>query len=174
MSEPSIKDVIKRLEEVEKRLTVSEDIEQIKQLQIRYLTAHTFNDGDGEAAGFADDATCLIGSNPPLIGKEAILKFTVGHADMLKSMARSQTPEGKEPIPTSGHFILHPVITVEGNKARGTWMQYCLTSDPLTMHLLYYVQAVYDVEYVKRDGKWHIYYMKWTPRSEPRGWGEHK
>lgn len=64
MAEPTIKEVIQRLEEIEKRLTVNEDIEQIKQLQIRYLTAHTSNDGTNEAEGLADDATCLIGTRP--------------------------------------------------------------------------------------------------------------
>lgn len=173
MTETNLDEIIKRLEELEKRVTVTEDIEEIKQLTIRYLTGHTLNDGALEAEGFAEDATFIIGSMEPFVGKKAISEFVISHAENLKSQNPFVGPKPLENIPTSGHFILHPVISVNGDKAAGTWMQYCLTSEPLTMHLLYFVQALYDIEYVKREGKWQIYYMKWTPRSEPRGWGEH-
>ena len=172
MADKTMDEVLKRLDELEKRVTVAEDIEQIKQVTIRYMTGHTLNDGAMEAEGFADDATFIVGPKP-LVGKEIITKFAVGHAEGLKAMNPFPGPNPPEVIPSSGHFILHPVITVDSDKAKGSWMQYCLTAEPLTMHLLYYVQALYDIEYVKRDGKWQIYYLKWTVRSEPRGWGSH-
>jgi hypothetical protein len=178
MAENSLEEVMKRLEEMDKRLTaaqaeldkritVAEDIEQIKQLTIRYITGHTLNNGELEAEGFADDATFYMGPGP-LVGKEAITKFAVGHAEGLKASTPFTGPYKLEKVPADGHFIVHPVITVDGDKAKGTWMQYCLSADPITMHMLYYVQALYDIEYVKRNGKWQFYTMKWTPRIEPR------
>ena len=38
--EKKLAEVMQRLDEMEKRVTVAEDIKQIKQLQIRYLTGH--------------------------------------------------------------------------------------------------------------------------------------
>jgi hypothetical protein len=166
-------EALRLLEETRQRLAVVEDIEQIKQLQIRYLTGHTFNDGEMEAEGFADDAIFYMGPSP-LKGKEAITKFANEHAEMLKSLVPYTGPYQLEKVPTDGHFIVHPVISVDGDTAKGTWMQYCLTADPTTMQMLYYVQALYDVEYVKRNGKWYIYSMKWTPRIQPRGSGRPK
>jgi ketosteroid isomerase-like protein len=165
--EKKLAEAMQRIDELEKRITVAEDIEQIKQLQIRYLTGHTLNDGEAEAEGFADDATFFI-AEEPLEGKEAITKFVTDHANMLKALSPYTGPYELEKVPTDGHFILHPVISVDGDKATGTWMQYCLSSEPVTMQMLYYVQALYEVEYVKRNGRWQIYHMKWTPRIGPR------
>ena len=57
-------EVIQRLDKAEKRISAAEDIEQIKQLTLRYITGHTMNDGELEAEGFADDAVFEIGQRP--------------------------------------------------------------------------------------------------------------
>ena len=165
--EEKLAEALQRIDELEKRITVTEDIEQIKQLQIRYVTGHTFNDGDLEAEGFADDATLEI-AGVPISGKEAILKFAREHAEELKTQKSWAGPFDFEKVPTDGHLMIHPVISVDGDKATGTWMQYSLTAEPITMSLLYYIQSIYDVEYVKRNGKWQIYHMKFIPRIQPR------
>jgi hypothetical protein len=168
MAEETLAEVMKRLDEMERRLTVAEDIEQIKQLTIRYITGHTLNDGALEAEGFADDAT-FDRDGQMTVGKEAIAKFTVNHAEALKASTPFTGAYQLPKVPTDGHFIVHPVISVDGDRAEGTWMQYCLSAEPVTMHIVYYVQALYDIEYVKRNGKWQFHSVKWTPRIQPRG-----
>lgn len=165
--EKKLAEALQRIEELEKRVTVTEDIEQIKQLQIRYVTGHTFNDVELEAEGFADDATLEI-AGAPIVGKEAILKYAREHAEELKTQKGWIGPFDFEKVPTDGHLMIHPVISVDGDKATGTWMQYALTAEPITMSLLYYIQSIYDVEYVKRNGEWQIYHMKFIPRIQPR------
>jgi hypothetical protein len=164
MTEKNLEEVLQRLDAMEKRLRVAEDIEQIKQLTIRYMTGHTLNDGDLEAEGYADDATFVLG-NAPMVGKETIHKWVKNHAEMVKAQG---APWKLKNVPTEGHFILHPVISIDGDKAKGSWMQYCLVAEPRTMQLLYFVQALYDIEYVRKDGRWQISYLRWMPRIEPR------
>ena len=172
MAEENMAEIIKRLNELEKKAQVAEDIEQIKQLHNRYINAHTTDDADGQMECFADDATFACGtSHPPMVGKAAIEKFT--RMEPPPEAAAQAGPMPKDQIPAAGHFIVHPIIKVNGDKATGSWLQYCLHSDQATMHVLFWVQGFYDVEYVKRNGEWKISYMKWEPRSEPRGFGEH-
>lgn len=166
--EKKLAEALQRIDELEKRVTVTEDIEQIKQLTIRYVTGHTFNDGDLEVEGFTDDATLEVGDTS-MVGKEAILKFAREHAEAMKTEKGWVGPFNFEKVPTDGHLMIHPVISVEGDKAKGSWMQYALTAEPITMTLLYYIQSIYDIEYVKRNGSWQIYHMKFMPRIQPRG-----
>ena len=76
-----------------------------------------------------------------------------------------------EPGPIDGHLLVHPMITVDGDSARGNWMLYALIAEPRSMTILYYTSAIYDIEYIKRDGRWQMKRMKWTPRIGPRGGG---
>jgi hypothetical protein len=106
------------------------------------------------------------------VGKKALTKFFREHSEEIKAIDPFVGPYKLEKIRTDGHFLIHPVISVAGDRATGTWMEYNLTSEPITMTLLYLVQATYDVEYVKRDGKWLIYSLDFQRTIEPVRPGE--
>ena len=94
---------IQRLDELEKRVKVTEDIEQIKQLFWRYINARTLRDSQAELDCFAEDGALNIGDNP-VKGKTALAEF----------IAANETIEGVKvkPVPTEGQFLVHPLITV--------------------------------------------------------------
>jgi ketosteroid isomerase-like protein len=144
------------LEEMEKRLKVVEDIEQIKQLHYRYINALTFIDWDDIIDCFAEDSSIDVQFGGLIKGKAAIAKF---FHEML-----SQIHIGKE-----GIFMVHPVITVHGDNAKGNWLMYMMYADHRTWQSRYWIQGIYDAEYVRVDGQWKFHHLQWRPRLEPPG-----
>lgn len=141
------------LEEMEKRLRVLEDIEQIKQLQYRYLNCIMFAEWDEIMDCFAEDCT-MIG----LKGKAAIAKnfkdfIALGH-------------HGAE-----GDFEVHPIISVDGDKATGNWITYFMYFYPRTRQSLFWVQGAYEMEYVRENGEWKISNLDWIERIGLPGGG---
>lgn len=145
------------LQEVSKRLKVVEDIEEIKQLQIHYVNCLQHAQYDDMIDCFAEDcAIQLFGPEEPITGKVAVAKtFREGI---------SQTHFGQE-----GDVLLHPIISVDGDKAKGTWTIYLLYFHPQTHQSLFWVQGFYDMEYVRENGKWKFSLMKWTKGLSPEG-----
>lgn len=93
-----------------KRVTLSEDIEEIKQL--RYVNALIEADWDAVMECFAEDATFfayLI--QEEIKGKAAIEKW------FKESIAKNHV--GKE-----GDFVVHPIISVDGDTATDSWLLY--------------------------------------------------
>lgn len=162
MTEESLQVLTQRLNEMEKRLKVSEDIEQIKQLHMRYQNAHTFHNAQDELDCWAEDCTFVGGDGEeiPIKGKEAIAK----------TIKQTESPwkESAEPIP-DGAFVVHPLITVDGDKANGNWLMYDMHSHPRTYQSLFWIQGIYNCEYVRENGEWKISYLRWRPRIHPPG-----
>ena len=99
------------LAETQGRLRVVEDIEQIKQLQYRYLNAVMYTDWDIIPDMFAEDGAIKFGKNmDKRTGKAAILEYFKGHI--------AQHHVGLE-----GDFEIHPLIKVDGDKATGNWVK---------------------------------------------------
>jgi hypothetical protein len=151
---PGIDELLLRIEALEKRVHVAEDIEAIKQLQNRYVNHLSFSEmGMNEIVDcFTDDAKIEVG--PPVSpGKEGIAVFfqTIkpGHS-------------GRE-----GNFVVHPIIKVNGDNATGKWLIYMMYSYQLTGQMLFWMQGVYDMEYKRVNGEWKISSMKWTRRIGP-------
>jgi len=151
---PGTDELLQRIEALEKRVQVAEDIEAIKQLHYRYVNHLTFSEmGMTEIVDcFTDDAKIEVG--PPVSpGKEGIAAFfeTIkpGHS-------------GKE-----GNFVVHPIIKVNGDKATGKWLIYMMYNYQLTGQMLFWMQGVYDMEYKRQNGEWKISSMKWTRRIGP-------
>jgi len=147
---------------VEERLQRLEAIEEIQQLHTHYVNIYSgFEKGDVGSL-FAKDGVCAAFPGEPIKGREAIAKLyaRVTHAD--------GTQEGLDNS-KNGVFAVHPMITVEGEKAKATWMFLNLVSHPTTNQMLFFVQGIYDAEYVKEDGKWKFSYLKWTARIVPEG-----
>lgn len=143
-----------KLEEIEKRLKVLEDVEEIKKLHYHYLNCLTKVDWDKLFDCFTDNAVLNVGAHGVKRGKAEIIPlyrnvFSKGHV-------------GKE-----GNFVVHPIITVEGDKAKGSWLLYIMHLDPAQEKALDWAQGYYDMEYVRENGKWKISYMGWQRRLGP-------
>jgi hypothetical protein len=146
----------KRLTEMEKRLGVVEDVEEIKQLHHQYINCVSRAEWDKIMDCFSEEPTTDFGGWDVIKGREAIFKqfkdgLSVAHI-------------GRE-----GNFIVHPIISVDGDKATGEWWMYQMWQYERTGQSLFWVQAVYDAEYVKEKEKWKISYLKWRSRVAPPG-----
>jgi hypothetical protein len=146
-----------QIEELEKRLKTLEDIEEVKKLQLTYINALIICDWDKVEDCFAKDGVVDFKESGILNGIKAISK------DFRERI--SQTHIGKE-----GIMALHPIITVDGDKAKGTWTFYHFTYHPRDFvdfpveKAPDWVQGLYDMEYKRVDGKWKISLLKWRSR----------
>jgi hypothetical protein len=148
------------LEEMERRIRNLEDIEAIKQLQVRYVNCLTTIDWDGLVDCFTVDAVVDL-TVGKVKGKEAI-------EDFFKKKI-SITHVGLE-----GNFVVHPVISVEGDKARGSWLLYTYFSLPHKIQINPsptadvdapdWMQGYHEMEYVKERSFWKISLLRWTRR----------
>jgi ketosteroid isomerase-like protein len=154
--EKKLKETEKRLTEAERRITINEDIEQIKQLHIRYMNALTFVKWDDVIDCFAEDSSLDVQFGGLIKGKAKIARF-------FKEML-SQIHIGKE-----GIFAIHPQITVDGDRAKGNWLMYIMYADYRTWQSRYWIQGIYDAEYVRVKGNWKFSHLQWRPRLEPPG-----
>jgi len=156
----TLEEMMEKFASMEKRLQVMEDIESIKQLHKRYMNAHTFVEVDDEIACYSENATLDIGEQ--FKGKAAI-------ADITNKIGAIERPKHEE-NPTKGAFIVHPIITVDGDKATGRLIQYELEADPDTHESKSWFQAIYDAEYLRENGEWKISYLKWRPNVPKMDW----
>jgi ketosteroid isomerase-like protein len=139
------------LEELEKRIGTLEDIEAIKEMHRKYVYGLICQQWDDMVECFTEDATAAIAEHEPRRGKTEIAK-------LLKDVIAKQVSWDW------GHFVTQPVISVEGDKARGHWILYLFFPEPEVKWL----QARYDCEYVKMDGKWKFSDLKFkAPWPEP-------
>jgi hypothetical protein len=147
-----------RLEMMEKRLTEIEDIEKIKQVQIKYVNCLTFGKYEEDFFDlFTDDAVAdVFDGSAVATGKEQLKKLFLGPI--------ASVHKGKE-----GNYVVHPLITVDGDRAKGNWLVYLQFVYPTNNMPLFWVQGVYDCEYAKTNGKWQISHMKFRMRLAPEG-----
>jgi len=148
------------LEEFEKRLRTLEDIEEIKQLQAHYVNCLTTTEWDELIDCFVENAVVDLHSGFAR-GKEAI-------AELYKEKI-SITHIGME-----GNFVVQPIISVEGDRAKGSWLLYIQFSLPHKMRVAPamtaeedapdWMQGFYEMEYVRENGKWKISSLKWRRR----------
>lgn len=154
------------VKDVEKRLQVLEDIEEIKNLKSMYCywADEAIRTGDPDKISplverFADDGSCDFGIVDVARGKEAVSEF-FKLVPVLASYA--------------AHLVCNPIIRVDGDRATGSWYVHC----PLTIRATneaVWLQGRYEEEYVKKDGEWMWYSMKTiidfvTPFDE--GWAK--
>jgi len=133
------------LEELEKRIKVLEDIEEIKKLHINYVYLLCNLQWDDMLDCFAENATLDLLDHGVRKGKKEISE--VFH-NVLAKMIK----------PTDGHFVGQPVISVDGDKAKGYWILYLFFSEPSVR----WVQGRQDCEYVKINGKWKFSSVKFS------------
>lgn len=127
---------------LEERITRLEDIEDIRCLQAKYQRCLDTRDFDGIAECFADDVVSSYGNGSMSYdGKDAVLKF-------LCSVMTLDMP--------SSHLIHGGEIDVHSaDSASAKWYL-----EDYLLHRKYKMKlhgaAIYDVLYVKRDGRWLI------------------
>jgi ketosteroid isomerase-like protein len=145
----TLEEMAKRLEAMEKRLKVAEDIEAIKQLHTNYINNIAFLQWDKILDCFAENASAHIASGT-YTGKVEIKRF-------FDSIHEGHS--GKE-----GFILTHPLISVNGDTAKGSWILYTMYSYQVTGQALFWVQGLYDCEYIRENGQWKIWNVKFEGR----------
>lgn len=157
------------LEEIEKRLKVLEDIEEIKQLHVHYVNCLTTVEWDQVVDCFAENGVIDFGN-----------RGAQGKGD-IERLFKEQIAEMH--VGLEGNFVVHPIISVQGDTAKGSWLLYTQfprpRSFPADMKSLMgdetpdWMQGFYEMEYKREGGKWKISLLKWrrrlispTPSSE--------
>jgi len=140
---------------LEKRVRAAEDIEEIKQIQQRYVTGLMCAKWDIVLDCFTEDAFFNPGGEP-IQGKVEITR-------MFKNVL-SEWHCGQE-----GDFAVHPEIFVNGDNATGHWLMYMMYYLPRTHQSLFWVNGFHDMEYRRVDGKWKISSLKWQMQTLPPG-----
>lgn len=152
------------LDGIAKRIQALEDIEAIKNLQYQYIFYLLNSQWKEMADCFTDDAYASIWRHGAHRGREAIYK-------LFSERIAKMNPQER---PRDAHFTVMPVISVDGETAKGHWMLYIFVSDPQSHVVARYNQGRYDCEYAKIDGSWKFSKLVWTnpwpltPDSLPR------
>ncbi len=135
------------LEELEKRVRALEDAEEIKTLHREYLFYISNLEIDKALDCFTEDIITDIAAYGIRRGKKEVGKFF--HEVIRENVLQSR----------DGHFTGQPVISVEGDKAKGHWMFYRFVPEPSPKR---WVQGRYDCEYKKENGRWKFSALKLT------------
>src|SRR4051794_33079575 len=146
-------------EDLARRVQVLEDIEAIRKLKARYADACDRQyDSDTLASLFTEDAVWDGGTFGRYEGREAIRQFFAGVSS---------------DIPFAMHYMINPIIEVDGDRATGLWhlFQACTFAGDRPI----WGAARYNEEYARVDGKWHFRRLTlkssfWTPYEQ--GWVE--
>ena len=135
-------------ESIENRLQRLEDIEAIKQMHLEYTYALMAMQYDRMLDCYAEDGVLELGGLNTAKGRQEI------DGIFRNVMAKHSTLK-------DGHIISQPVITVDGETARGHWLLFIFPPEPKGE----WIQGREETEYVKVDGRWKIKHMKFL-----RGW----
>ncbi len=145
------------LEEMEKRLRVLEDIEEIKQLNEYYVENINPPVWEKIEQCFSKDAVfdAYAGRGE---GREAIRKILTEDVTRIHSGVDE-------------YYVVHPRISVSADKAKGSWLLVQLIAKPRKYPFkLPFLPADYtpdwmagfqNVDYVREDGRWKISKMHW-------------
>ena len=164
MAEQEMKEVLQRLSALEAKAKVTEDLEQIKRLTERLINAHyNMSNVEEELNCYSEEAVldtgAVLAGAKPLKGKAQIAEF-------LKPRLPKDIPPMAMPTKMAS-FLVHPHITLDGDKAKGNWLLYHMYCFTTTYQSLYWTQYVGELEYVKENGQWKVSYTKMAPRIGP-------
>ena len=137
------------LEELEARITVLEDIEVVNKVMASYCHFINVSQWDDVMALFADNAKADWGMLGTYEGKEGIATY---FENMVAGI-----------MPYTAHQMLNPIVTVEGNKAKGTFYLWAPTTVKMAdVETAIWIQGRYDNEFVKEGGKCKFSLLKYT------------
>jgi hypothetical protein len=147
-------------EELERRITVLEDIEAIEKLKARYCAVCDDNHNpDMITTLFAEDG----------IWEGADIEAHRGHAAIRKLFESF-----RHRISFSQHNVMNPIIEVNGERAKGSW--YFL--GPFTFrkgNRAYWLAARYEDDYIKVNGEWKFQHLRAIGRMAApyeKGWAD--
>lgn len=159
--EKKLKDAEDKILKLEKRVQHTEDIQEIHELQRHYINSLICTEWDECADCFSENGKVDVYLHDPVLGKENIRKWFKEEL--------SKTHAGAE-----GDILVHPIISVDGDKAKGKWLLYMMYMYPRTGQSLFWVQGFYQNEYIREKGRWKISLMTWTERMGLPGGGPPK
>ena len=146
--------------EIEKRITVLEDIEAIKKLKALYCDiCDDDHNQDRIVTIFAEDG----------IWESKDLGKAQGHAELRKLFKSFQ-----ERISFSQHNVMNPMIEVNGDTAKGSWYFF----GPFTFrkgNRAVWLAARYEDDYVKVNGQWKFKHLRAIGRMAApyeKGWAK--
>ena len=129
---------VAQLEEQVKQLTAlareTADVREIQEVQYRYLDALMAMEWDKCADCFAENALVNVYLHDPVRGRESIRTW----------FKLSLTHHGHE-----GDVCVHPIITVDGDTAKGDWILYMMYFYKRTGQSMFWVQGQYDNDFVR-------------------------
>ena len=149
-----IEERLAALEALEERVRAIEELEEIKKLHRNYAYWMSNNQWEEMIECFSDDAVADAPNTGVIKGKKAI-------AEMFRTRIASVKAFQK-----GGHLLIQPVISVEKDTAKGYWSMYHFDwkfESPAGEVVELFgpdVQAKYDCEYVKENGKWKFGKLK--------------
>jgi len=144
------------LEELGKKVQAIEDLEEIKKMHHDYVFLLCDKQYDQMLDFFTDDAAVQINAPYVCKGKKEIARH------FREVIAKRGAPKG-------GQILVMPVITVDGDRAKGYWTMYRFFGnfDAPEIPPWKWLQGRYDCEYVKQNGKWKFSSMRFMPWPEP-------
>jgi ketosteroid isomerase-like protein len=140
-----------KMEDLKKKVQALEDLEEIKTLHREYMFWVNNRQWDDVINCFTEDASVLLPMHGLFRGKDEITHL---YKDLVDKINAGQARDA--------HFVLQPVITLNGNSAMSHWLMYIIISDPATGKLSRLIRGRHDAEYVRVDGKWKIKSLKYT------------
>ncbi len=143
MTQDELGKMKKTLEALMKRVQVLEDIEEIQKLQRNYVYWMCNLQWDEMLNCFTEDATLNVQGERPRKGTKEI-------ADLFHSVL------AKRITLKDGHMVGQPVISVNGNRAKGYWILYLYFSEPS----IRWMQGRQECVYIKVNGKWKFNSMQ--------------
>ncbi len=151
MTQDELKTVKRSLEALTERVQVLEDIEDIQKLQRNYVYWMCNLQWDDMLTCFTEDAVLNVQGDVRR-GKREI-------EDLFRNFLAQRIKLN------DGHIMGQPVISVEGDKAKGYWILYLFFSEPVS-----WMQGRQECEYVREYGKWKFSSMQfinpWPPQPD--------
>jgi len=135
------------LEELEKRIRELEDREAIKEMHREYLFYISNLEIEKAMDSFSDSIVVEVAHYGIKRGIEEVTEF-------FKGVIRKNVHQSKD-----GHFTGQPVLSVDGDRAKGHWMFYRFVPEPSPVR---WIQGRYDCEYVRENGDWKFSMLKLT------------
>ena len=133
------------VEELEKRVRTIEDLEEIKKMHQEYMSCLDNIQFEKALDFFTDDAEVEVRNSGVMKGRENYSKIYLG--TLAKRTSRHD-----------GHLVAQPDITIDGDRAKGTWIVYIFFSVPN----IDWVQGLSTSEYVKVNGQWKFSKLKFA------------
>ena len=150
------KQVEKRIKELEKKVSVLQDLEEIKRLQrsYGYYLEHWMYEEVIDCFSQSPDTVLniMVGI---FLGKEGIRRYFAGEK------ARGADPEMLHQIMQLSGVV---DINADGKTAEGRWYGFGAIALPTGKGVLQNLTGgIYTVEYIKEGGKWRIHKLMWNP-----------